>query len=231
MTQQKDEKMNQDQVVSFLEQHPKFLLEHPSLLSKIEISTDRDDVICLVDRQIKMLREQNTKLTSENDMLHQHLSQLMDVARNNDDLLNRCMTLHQELGKATNLVELLEMAKQQICELFELDGVAFKTFVGSPGNLVFVKQCQRDEFLTLINYHFPDNKPLCGLITRKEIEILFPEPDQHVRSAAFLPIGHQAKFGVLVIGSDDSSHFNPGLGTVFLEFIASVITVYYSNLA
>ncbi len=219
-----------EDVVEYLERHPDFLVKHPQLLQSLELNHQSQGAISLVERQLKLLREQNTHFKNQNEMLHDNMHHLISTARANDALLHNCLQLHQALSEAHNPIELFSLCKQKICQIFELDDVAYKGFDNPPGKLNFVERADRDAFLNMMNYHFPDNKPLCGEITQSELAALFPDPDSPVRSVAFIPIGYKAKYGILVIGSRDKTHFSPGMGTLFLEFLADIITVFYKHI-
>jgi len=218
-------------VIDYLQQHPDFFSENPEVLQQLELNHQSQGAISLVERQLKLLREQNHHLKNQNDMLQDNMHHLIETARANDALLGKCLLLHQKLSDAHNSIELFELCKEHICHIFELEDVAYKSFENPPGKLNFVEQADRDGFLNMMNYHFPDNKPLCGEITQSELAALFPEPNSPVRSVAFIPVGFKAKYGILVIGSADKTHFSPGMGTLFLEFLSDIITVFYKHLA
>nr|GFB69300.1 probable diaminopimelate decarboxylase, chloroplastic [Tanacetum cinerariifolium] len=73
-------------VAAWLQQHPDFFAEHDDLLTAMRIPHQRGDTVSLVERQLKILRERNI------EMRHR-LSQLMDVARDNDRLFEKTRRL------------------------------------------------------------------------------------------------------------------------------------------
>ena len=48
---------------------------------------------------------------------------------------------------------------------------------------------------------------------------------QAVESAALIPLGKKGQIGLLAIGSQESNPFHPGMGTLFLDLLADVISV------
>ena len=86
-------------VVAYLEAHPDFFNQRDELLLSLRIPHQRGDTISLVERQLELLRGRNI------EMRHR-LSQLMDVARDNDRLFEKTRRLNLALMDATSLEEL-----------------------------------------------------------------------------------------------------------------------------
>ena len=69
--------LNPEQVVDFLRANPSFFVEHEYLLKEIKLPHISGRAISLVERQLTLFREQR-------DLYLQQLSDLIDVAREND---------------------------------------------------------------------------------------------------------------------------------------------------
>jgi len=54
-----------EQVSAFLKQHPRFLGEHPELLTEIQLSHSSGSAISLIERQVQVLRDQNQDLKTK----------------------------------------------------------------------------------------------------------------------------------------------------------------------
>jgi uncharacterized protein YigA (DUF484 family) len=50
-----------------------------------------------------------------------------------------------------------------------------------------------------------------------------------VQSTALIPLGEQGVDGMMAIGSSDSARFYPGMGTLFLDLLANVISATLAN--
>ncbi|WP_164247913.1 DUF484 family protein, partial [Stenotrophomonas maltophilia] len=81
---------------AYLSQHPEFFVEHDELIPELRIPHQPGDAVSLVERQVRLLRERNI------EMRHR-LSQLMDVARENDRLFDKTRRLVHDLLDATSL--------------------------------------------------------------------------------------------------------------------------------
>lgn len=152
-------------VAAWLQQHPDFFAEHDELLTAMRIPHQRGDTVSLVERQLKLLRERNI------EMRHR-LSQLMDVARDNDRLFEKTRRLILALMDATSLEEIV----------------------------IAVEDSLRQEFL------------------------FGAEQSKEVGSTAIVALNHQGLHGVLAIGSRDPQHYKSSVGTLFLTYIADVLS-------
>ena len=60
-TQNTDELLERD-VIKFLETHIDFFERHPDLLSSLRLPHNSGQAISLIEKQVSVLREQNTKI-------------------------------------------------------------------------------------------------------------------------------------------------------------------------
>ncbi len=77
-------------VAAYLRAHPEFFVDHDELLAELRLPHQPGAAVSLVERQVKLLRERNI------EMRHR-LSQLMDVARDNDRLFDKTRRLVLDL--------------------------------------------------------------------------------------------------------------------------------------
>ena len=62
---------------------------------------------------------------------------------------------------------------------------------------------------------------VCGRLNRNKRDYLFGNRAQWVQSMVLVPMG---KDGMLAVGSSDPARFYPGMGTLFLDLLADVVT-------
>ena len=66
-------------------------------------------------------------------------------------------------------------------------------------------------------------KTVCGVLRPHELAYLFGEQESRsIGSAAVVALNQQQ--GILAIGSEDPQHYKSSLGTLFLGYIAEVLT-------
>ncbi|WP_296260819.1 MULTISPECIES: DUF484 family protein [unclassified Pseudomonas] len=203
-------------VAAWLQQHPDFFAEHDELLTAMRIPHQRGDTVSLVERQLKLLRERNI------EMRHR-LSQLMDVARDNDRLFEKTRRLILALMDATSLEEIVIAVEDSLRQEFQVPFVSLILFSDNPmtvGRWVSGADAQK-----AIGGLISGNKTVCGALREHELEFLFgAEQSKEVGSTAIVALNHQGLHGVLAIGSRDPQHYKSSVGTLFLTYIADVLS-------
>jgi uncharacterized protein YigA (DUF484 family) len=69
--------------------------------------------------------------------------------------------------------------------------------------------------------HLDKGETVCGRLNRNKLDFLFRNRAQWVQSTSLVPLGEH---GLMAIGSSDPARFYPGMGTLFLDLLARVIT-------
>ena len=203
-------------VAKWLAQHPDFFAEHDELLTSMRIPHQRGDSVSLVERQLKLLRERNI------EMRHR-LSQLMDVARDNDRLFEKTRRLILALMDATSLEEIVIAVEDSLRQDFQVPFVSLVLFSDNPmtvGRWVSAAEAQK-----AIGGLMSGGKTVCGALREHELEFLFgADQSKEVGSTAIVSLSHQGLHGVLAIGSRDPQHYKSSVGTLFLSYIADVLS-------
>ena len=207
--------LNAAQVAAFLAEHPTFFSDHDELLLSLHIPHERGDSISLVERQLKLLRDRNTEL-------RQRLTQLMDVARDNDRLFDKTRRLLLALLDAGTQEEIVGLVEDSLRHEFQIPFVSLILFSEQPcpvGRSVALEHAQ-----AAIGSLIGEGKIVCGALREHELGFLFgQDAATHIGSAAVVCINHQALQGVLAIGSEDPQHYKSSLGTLFLGHIAEIL--------
>ncbi|MDO9625207.1 MAG: DUF484 family protein [Pseudomonas sp.] len=202
-------------VADYLRQHPEFFVEHDELLAELRIPHQRGDTISLVERQMTLLRERNI------EMRHR-LSQLMDVARDNDRLFDKTRRLVLDLLDASGLEEVVSTVEDSLRHEFQVPFVSLILFSDTP--LAVGRSLSSAEAHQAIGGLLAGGKTICGVLRENELSFLFGETDaKQIGSAAVVALSYQGLHGVLAIGSSDPQHYKSSLGTLFLGYIAEVL--------
>lgn len=203
-------------VAAWLQQHPDFFAEHDDLLTAMRIPHQRGDTVSLVERQLKILRERNI------EMRHR-LSQLMDVARDNDRLFEKTRRLILALMDANSLEDIVIAVEDSLRQEFQVPFVSLILFSDNPmtvGRWVTSAEAQK-----AIGGLISGGKTVCGALREHELEFLFgADQSKEVGSTAIVTLNHQGLHGVLAIGSRDPQHYKSSVGTLFLTYIADVLS-------
>ncbi|WP_165672360.1 DUF484 family protein [Metapseudomonas otitidis] len=207
--------LDSESVAAYLRQHPEFFVDHEELIPELRIPHQPGEAVSLVERQVKLLRERNI------EMRHR-LSQLMDVARDNDRLFDKTRRLVLDLLDANTLEEVVGAIEDSLRHEFQVPFVSLILF--SDSTLPVGRSVSSAEAHQAIGGLLVAGKTICGVLRAHELEFLFgAEEGAKVGSAAVVSLNHQGQHGLLAIGSPDPQHYKSSLGTLFLSYIAEVL--------
>ena len=208
-----------EDVADFLSEHPEFFESHPQLATKLRIPHSSGDAVSLIEKQVEILRKQNSQLERK-------LIDLIEVARANDAAVERIHQLVLVLMDAEDLPDLLHGLADRLRHRFGADAIRLILFKGDADKVEFGPAIRMDrdapevsEFQNVLR----NGQPVVGRLRPRQLEILFAENAPRIGSAALIPIGDRAEIGMLGIGSQSEDQFGPTLGTTFLVRIGDVL--------
>jgi uncharacterized protein YigA (DUF484 family) len=207
----------EDVVSKFLRQNPGFLEREPSLLKNLELSHASGPAVSLIEKQVQYLR-------STNESLEQRLNQLIQIASDNEKLMSRLHQLTLELMSMGDLPSFFDRLADALLSELKADILNITLFnmkvEAGPKTPIF--HVQRDD-PEMQQFHDQLDKgvSVCGRLNRDKRDHLFGSRAQWVQSTALVPLTHE---GMLAIGSSDPARFYPGMGTLFLDLLAQVVT-------
>ncbi len=205
-----------DQVAEFLKQNPFFFCERDDLLLKLKIPHLRGSAVSLVERQVSVLRERNLEM-------RQRLSNLLDIARENDRLFEQTRHLVLQLLECRSLNQVGEKLRNSLLYDFGIDFASLIIFSDTPlatHARVEPPARARERLGTLLSHH----RSICGRLQEAQLAFLFPDQCADIGSAAVVPLEHQSARGVLAIASRDPNFYHSSLGTLFLNHIGDVLS-------
>ena len=207
------------QVIRYLQENPAILMDYPQIFSSLSITHQTGGAISLVERQLRLLREENQQLKGK-------IEELVGIARDNEDLNQRFHRLALELMNADQLHDVLAMVQDQVQTFFYTDFVCFRFLPGvrESGNVLDGLYLDADsEIVERIKPWIDARKPICGensdIINRQ----LFGE-DIHIASSAFIPLYHTRDLGLLCLGSVSAERFSASMGTIFLQHLGELVS-------
>jgi uncharacterized protein YigA (DUF484 family) len=217
-----EEEVSEEVVQDFLERNPDFFENNLALLGKLRLPHVAGGTVSLVERQVSVLRQKDLKLERK-------LKELLDVARANDMLVKKTHQLTLRLLAAVDLGDTLEVIESSLRTGFDADQSIMVLF-GDPARFEhlsigrFLKVVERnDDTLRSFDTFLNGMNPRCGQIRDTQRDFLFGHETDEIGSAALVPLGKQSESGFLAIGSEDSSRFNPGMSTDFLNRLGELV--------
>lgn len=211
------ERSKKDLVRDYLLDHPEFLSQNPDVLTVMELPHESGEAISLIEKQVQQLRKENQKLSGQ-------LNQLVKVATDNEALMSRLHDLTLELLVIEDLSEFFDRLSEVLLDEFSADIINITLFDGelSAGEKTPLFNINRDDpELQQFQPHLDKGETLCGRLNRNKLDFLFRKRAQWVQSTALVPLPDT---GMIAIGSSDPARFYPGMGTLFLDLLARVVT-------
>ena len=213
-------KVTADQVAAWLREHKDFFQHRPELLELIRLPDPRGQAVSLLERQAQILRERNEELRDR-------LNHLIDVARDNDQLFEKTRKLTLSLIEQRAPEALFRTLVDSLQKDFGSDAVALIVYdrdLNLSGELRKNVRCEAYADLhEALQTMLRSGNAFCGVLRPAELEQLFPEDAEDVKSAAMVPLEFNGKQGLLAIGSFDAQHFRSSLGTLFVTHLGEVL--------
>ena len=207
----------EDIVLKYLRQNPDFLEREPAILKHLELSHASGPAISLIEKQVQYLRAQN-------ETLELQLNQLIQIASDNEKLMSRLHQLTLELMSMGDLPSFFDRLCEALLSEFNADILNITLFdlkiEAGPKTPMF-HVLRDDPEMQQFQDHIEKGVSVCGRLNRNKRDHLFGSRAQWVQSTAFIPLGDD---GILAIGSSDPARFYPGMGTLFLDLLAQVVT-------
>lgn len=208
------------QVYNYLEKNPNFLTEHPDLLEQFQLTHGSGEAVSLIEHQVQLLREKNTELIRQ-------MHQLVQIAGENEKLMSRLHRLSLKLSPIEILADFFTTLAAELASEFNAEQLYVGLFceLQETDPIPSVNQLNVDDpELKRFTVFLDNGETACGRLNRDKLEFLFGDDGNDVKSTALVPLGEQAEYGFLAIGSVDPSRFFPGMGTLFLELLGDVVS-------
>jgi uncharacterized protein YigA (DUF484 family) len=209
-----------DVVAKYLRRNPAFLSEYPDVLEALQLSHPSGAATSLIERQVSQLRHRNLELTRQ-------LSRLVNVASENEQLMSRLHRLTLELMTTSDPGEFFRKLGSSLVDDFKADILRICLFNPKIASLAGdeVRWVDRqDEGLQQFQSHLEKSNTVCGRLGQGKLNFLFDSKARWVQSTALVPLGKNGSDGMMAIGSSDPARFYPGMGTLFLDLLADVIS-------
>ncbi len=209
----------ESKVIEYLQKNPELLMTYPKIFSELSIPHETGGAVSLVERQLKILREDNKKLKKNFDGL-------INIARDNEELNQRFHRLALELISAEQLHEVLAMVQNQVQTFFYTDFVCFKFLPGLSDGDRQLDAHYLDTDSGIVETVTPwleKREPVCGQQNDKVNRALFGD-DIKIESSALVPLYHTTDLGLLCLGSVSKERFNKAMGTIFLQQLGELVS-------
>ena len=221
---QQTEQTDESRVIQYLQEHPEVLMKYPEIFAQLSIPHLTGGATSLVERQLKLLRDDNKALKGKID-------ELVGIARDNEELNQRFHRLALELMNIEQLHDVLAVVQDQVQTFFYTDFVCFR-FLPGVRDLDGVLDGLRlgdNDVVDQIKPWIEARKPICGRQEEKINHALFGR-DLQIGSSALIPLYHTRNLGLLCLGSVNPDRFGFTMGTIFLKQLGELVSNRLHNL-
>jgi uncharacterized protein YigA (DUF484 family) len=215
--------MQEDQIGTYLKEHPEFFENNASLLADIHLpSPHGNGTISLAARQQLAQRD---KISA----LEERYAELVLNAQENDLIANKMHQFFVQLQQAKRWDTIELLVKEQLSEAFNITDVCLRIWI-KPENTA-ASETEQATFTevpeTIKKWVNTIHNVYCGETpTSIDVDDWFSTP---VKSVAILPLRNKAVFGYLALGSDQEKRFYVGMGTDFLQKLDDHISAAFSR--
>lgn len=196
---------------NYLRAHPDFFERNPHMLQELELRHQKGDSISLVERQIRLLRQQS-------DEYKQQLKELIAIANENDQLNERLHRLTITLIGTINFDEAINVLQDRLHEDFQAEAVELHLFSAA----YFEKESNSNH--EVFKRFLEQGEPRCGMLPKRQLEYLFGTQADDIQSMVLIAIKGEGLLGLLALGSTNSQRFHPGMGTDYLTRMGEIVS-------
>lgn len=207
-------------IADYLRKNPGFFNEYPEILGELSIPHINGDAVSLVERQVALLREQNRQTSKQ-------LHELIEIARQNEELARRMHQLGLTLMDATDPKDIFVTLYDNLSKNFHADRVAVRVF----GDPAFIDTYAGEEFagkntreVSLFKTMIESRQPMCGRMKHQQQAFLFGSEADEITSSVMVPLLGKGWSGIMAIGSFNPDRFEPGMGVELLANMAEVVS-------
>ena len=194
-------------VSDYLRAHPDFFDQNPAGLGDLKLAHVSDGAVSLVERQVALLRERNAEL-------RRRLDGLVARAEQNEALLHATQEVISSLAERSSKDDIASLFCSLVKKSFNVELVAFH-WCGDNG----------DSPSNALASHLLGNKnATSGPLRVHELKALFDEEATEGSAALARLTTRRQESAVIAVGSVDATRYGIGEGTLFLEYLADVIS-------
>jgi len=214
----KSAELSAEAVADYLKSNPEFFIEQEDLLADLSLPHESGKAISLLERQVTILRDRGMDA-------RQKLTNLLENARNNDQLFDTTRNLVLALLRASNVTEIADVAQDQLSNHANIDSCEI-ILISRDG--LNVADSVRVESADILEKQFADvfrlKRTHCGAISTEQTQYLFPSQGNGIKSTALCPVINNGKvLALIAFGNYSENYFNVNLDTLFLDFIGHVV--------
>ena len=210
--------MSEDEVVTYLEQHPDLLLKHEYLLEKMQVPhATGSGMVSLIERQVELLREKNSQQ-------EERLLALINNARANEALSDKLHRYSLQLSATRGTEELLQSAIENLQQQFEIDAVSVHIKPEYQTDDLKASSLSEKTYLAVMDTLGGDSCSCHNGLDDELLNSLFADKAPSIKSCALVALDAPHRIGLIALGSSEQDRFSPQMGTLILSRLGEQLT-------
>ena len=209
----------EESVISYLCENPDFFIRNSSLLNEIMIPHFFEgNISSLIEKQVKLLRKENNELKNN-----------LEASEKKAVLIS-----HSRREIFRSFLEFLTVDKvieydRLMCSFFDryFETSYIKLFIfdygveDKKGNIYFKRNDSKLRFM--FTEIFTRNKPLCSSLQTEQLQILFNNDSEKIKSNLLIPIKYNSLDCLFALGSNKRNQYSIGDELNLLVFISELL--------
>ena len=218
--------LSDDTVANFLTNNPDFFHRNPTILAEMSLPHNSGNATSLIERQVAILRERGIQTRHK-------LGELIEAAKENDNLLNTTQSLVIDLINAGSLNNIFTLLQSEL----------HKKFAVESASVILISDTDTQNQYSIDATFFQDtndaeerisgivnnNQSLCGSLRETEAAFIFNDTQYAIGSAAIASKKIERSTGadiivMLAVAHHNADHYNSDTGTLFLDYLCDILT-------
>lgn len=216
--------LSESEVIQYLQEHTDFFIRNRELLTDLKVSNSYGKIASLANHQVNTLQERNA-------FLKEKLNKLILHATENEKIISHVFELSLQLSQISHVANVTKHFSAFVKQHFNAD--IFRLVIPAYDNLETSKNvlCVEDEteFFRLFKDFMEGNSSVCGRLKKETLQFVFNKKSEKVGSSVMLPIGKNAKKGILIFASFDETRFIPDMSTDILSKLTNMLEIKLKN--
>lgn len=214
-------------ITDYLENNPDIFLEHPTLLTKLNLPHISGGNICsLIEYQVENLRKNERQLKAEIGKLKLNKRQSENLA--NQAYEHALDIMHTETIESLYDKLYLFLKREYLCShlyiFFFVENRPYKDY----------RELRFKQIHSNIRYLFSGlynvNKPLCDSLPVEYMDGIFGKESKIIKSTVSLPIKDHDKLGLFILGSQIYDAYQQGFSIHLLNYLKDVFVLRLNSL-
>lgn len=216
MKQVKSNQISSKEIAEFLILNPEFFKENPEVLNSIEIVHETGSAVSLIQKQVEILRS-NYNSTSD------QLMEFLVVAKNNEKIFSLTKKLILSLIEANNIGEIVSLLEKSFKYDFGAKSSRVLFFAKASKNIPSGRLKSPSDASEILGTLLKQKVIYSGKINKKISSFVF-DKKSNIKESVLIPLKCKSLKGLIALSSDEIGKYDKEKDTLFLDFIAEVVS-------